>query len=250
MEPLGRRDFGAVWTDDVIEHVRTEHASVAPGSPVPPVTRTLILWRRHLEIAAVEFNRAQDNGPTGKPRPATLTEGMGQWDATSRRFPTSGVRRRRPHSGCGRCSSAGEPCSWGEALALRTGAVPAGADLAPLAMFTLCRRRTSFAFAVFLFGFVVPRVWSSGVGRVLVGVLAVAFASVWLVLTRDTWVDEQGRRRRRFDFFTEFWGVATIVATLAVLAELVLINESWLRNVRPETPFAVDSGPTSSLWAR
>ena len=111
-----------------------------------------------------------------------------------------------------------------------------GPILAPLAMFTLCRRRTSFAFAVFLFGFVVPRVWSSDVGRLLVGVLAVVFATGWLFLTRDTWVDGQGRRRRRFDFFSEFWGVATIVATLAVLAELVLVKESWLRNVRPETP--------------
>ena len=111
-----------------------------------------------------------------------------------------------------------------------------GPILAPLAMFTLCRRRTSFAFAVFLFGFVVPRVWSSGVGRVLVGVLAVAFASLWLVLTCATWIDDQGRHRRRSDFVTEFWGAATIVATLAVLVELVLVKASWLRNVRPETP--------------
>ena len=125
-----------------------------------------------------------------------------------------------------------------------------GPILAPLAMFTLCRRRTSFAFAVFLFGFVVPRVWSSDVGRLLVGVLAVVFATGWLLLTRDTWVDGQGRRQRRFDFFSEFWGVATIVATLAVLAELVLVKESWLRNVRPETPCAVGCGRTSCRWAR
>ena len=78
--------------------------------------------------------------------------------------------------------------------------------------------------------------WSSDVGRLFVGVLAVVFATGWLFLTRDTWVDGQGRRQRRFDFFSEFWGVATILATLAVLAELVLVKESWLRNVRPETP--------------
>ena len=55
------------WTDDVIAHVRDELAAVAPGSPVPPVTRTLLLWRRHTEIAAVEFDRRRTTAPPGSP---------------------------------------------------------------------------------------------------------------------------------------------------------------------------------------
>ncbi len=170
-----------VWTDDVIEHVRDELAAVAPGSPVPPVTRTLLLWRRHTEIAAVEFDREQDNGPTGKPRPASLTEGMGQWDATSRAITDKWGEKRVTALGM-RTVFVGWRALFAGVKLWPFGLVRSllGPILAPLAMFTLCRRRTSFAFAVFLFGFVVPRVWSSGVGRVLVGVLAVAFASVWL----------------------------------------------------------------------
>jgi hypothetical protein len=204
---------------------------------VPLATRTLVLWRRHVEIAAVEFDRAEDESPTGEPRPATLAQGMEQWDATSRSLSDKWGQKQVTALGM-RTVFVGWRALFARVQLWPFGLVRSllGPILAPLAMFTLCRRRTSFAFAVFLFGFVVPRVWSSDVGRLLVGVLAVVFATGWLLLTRDTWVDGQGRRRRRFDFFSDFWSVATIVATLAVLAELVLVNESWLRNVRPETP--------------
>ena len=111
-----------------------------------------------------------------------------------------------------------------------------GPILAPLAMFTLCRRRTSFAFAVFLFGFVVPRVWSSDVGRLLVGVARGGVRDGVVVAHPRHLGRRAGPATAALRLLLRVLGVATIVATLAVLAELVLVKESWLRNVRPETP--------------
>ena len=49
---------------------------------------------RGSEAAAVEFDREQESSPTGRPRPSSLTEGMGQWDTTSRALSDKWGERR------------------------------------------------------------------------------------------------------------------------------------------------------------
>ena len=241
----------ALWTDAVIEQVRDELESVAPGSPVPLVTRTLVLWRRHVEIAAVEFDRAQDESPTGEARPATLAAGMDQWDATSRSLSDKWGEKKVTALGMRTVFVGWRALFARAAVAVRPGAITAGADprsardvhAVPTAdvvrvrrLPVRFRRRRG----------VEQRRRPAARRRRRGGVRDGGGCSS----PDDTWVDGQGRRQRRFDFFSEFWGVATIVATLAVLAELVLVKESWLRNVRPETPLAVGCGRTSCRWAR
>ena len=159
---------------------------------------------------------------------------MGQWDTTSRaitdkwgekRVTALGMRavfvgwrassiavKLGPSAWCGPC--------WGRS-SLRSRCS------------SLCRRRTSFAVRGVPVRLRRAPVWSSRRRPDARRRARGAFASVWLLLTRATWVDDQGRHRRRFDFFTEFWARPRSSPPWPCWSSSCSVKASWLRNVRP-----------------
>ncbi len=234
----------ALWTDAVHEAVRAELAALVETSPVPPVTRALLLWRRQAEIFASEFARAQDSAAGTSP-PATMAEAVAAWDTASRRLGDRWGDKATTALGM-RATFVGWRSLFarlGSVLrALRIGLAPA---LAPAMGFVLARRRTAVAVTLFVLGCILPRAPEHRLGRWLIAVGTLVFVAVWLRLTGyDTSTAPDGAAVRRFRW-DDGWVVATLALAALVVAGAALIGQSWSGSV---VASAAKPAPGDGKW--
>ena len=236
----------ALWTAEVTEKVQAELVNLTPLSPVPELTRALLLWRRHAEIVAVELSREAADNPAGRAHPPTLNEAMKEWDEAPRRLgdkwgervPTA-LGMRAVFVGW-RTLFARADCKLG---ALRTALAPL---VAFVAAFALCRRRSSFAVSAFLLGCVLPRTHGNCAGRLAVAAAGASVAGWWLIQTRRVKVDAGGNATRsRLDCLRGGWAWMTILATGALLGGAFVLDAEWLSDYLPS---AANAG--AGAWTR
>jgi predicted acylesterase/phospholipase RssA len=213
-------------TDVVAEELRTR------GEHGLPVTRALLLWRRHLEIMATELSRCDRENPTGKAPRDSLAAALTEWDATPRRLADRWGERKPAALGM-RAVLVGVRAAFsgvGGPLAFLRSALVVVAG--PLASIVLGRRRSVAAVDVLLLGVVLPRTHASPVGRTLVALLAVIVTVTGLVLTRRKKTKSGAIVRPLSD---RLWWGAGVAAGLAVVAYAIAMNMDPFRSLLPVT---------------
>jgi predicted acylesterase/phospholipase RssA len=218
----------SLWTPEVEACVERELRAAAGASEPPPVTRWLLLLRRHLEIVVAELSRPAGDNPTGRAPPESLGAAVTAWDEAPRQLAAQWGGVRLTALGM-RAAFVG----WKALFARVTGA-PAlvraalAPVIAPVIGFVLARRRTLAAVELFLLGAVLPRLWDNVAGRVVLAVVAVAFAGGWLFVTRSRLVRKDVGALSRLG-----WTIAGVVVTALVCAGCVLVTRTWFEDLLP-----------------
>jgi patatin-related protein len=220
----------ALWTDEARAAVRAELAAVDVADAPPPVTRWVLLARRHLEVVAEELSRPAAENPAGVDPAPTLAASMSAWDRAPRRLSALWGTRRLTGLGMQAAFVGWKALFARTGWALRATRIALAPLVAPALGLVLARRRSLVALELFLLGAVLPRTLGNVGGRATVAVVAVALAVGWLWVTRRP-IDDTARRHWEL---AEPWALSGCGFAALVCVGAIALPEAPVRNLAPD----------------